>query len=243
MEKAIIQLSNTEFGYGKKTILKVDEATINPAELNVLIGRNGSGKSTLLRTLLGMIPPISGSVKLDGKDLESFNPVQRSRVVSAVLSGNYQSPTGMKVIEMIALGRSPHTTWWGKLTEQDYEIIHRSAERAGVGHLLQSAIGEISDGERQKVFIARALAQETDLILLDEPMAYLDFSARRELLTLLQELCAEGKSILYSSHDLALSLKNAHKIWVIDEHSNLQVMESSAFLSSGLMEKIFGHQL
>jgi len=243
MDNTLLQLSTTKFGYGQKVIVQAKSGLIKTGTLNVLIGKNGSGKSTLLRTILGMNPLLEGEIQLKGDDIDSLTALQRARIISAVLAANHQSPDGMKVSEMIALGRSPHTSWWGKLSQRDNQVINESAERAGVSKFLDLPMGKISDGERQKVYIARALAQETDLILLDEPMAFLDFSARREFLKLLQDLCKEGKSILYSSHDLALSLTATDTVWLIDNESQLQILDSDEFSKSGMMEKIFGHQL
>jgi iron complex transport system ATP-binding protein len=189
------------------------------SELIALIGRNGAGKTTLLKTLCNFLPPIEGDVYLyeDGKeslmhDLPKRNVSKALSFVSTekIIINNFS------VFDFIALGRYPYTNWFGKLKNQDVESIYRSAELVGAAHLVKKDLTHLSDGERQKVMIARAIAQDTKLILLDEPTAFLDLPNKFEVIELLKKLAHDaGKTILFSSHDLHLTLPTVDKIWLL----------------------------
>lgn len=223
MSKAL-HIRDLQPGYGGTAIFTVEQAELESGTLTALIGRNGSGKSTLLRTLAGLISPVSGKVFLGDAELPSRSGAERAKIVSSVFHGA-GSGMGMTVYEMIALGRNPHTGWWGKLSEEDEAQIQNAAEQTGVSKLLDKRISETSDGERQKCMIARSLAQNTPILLLDEPLAFLDFQAKLEMLELLRSLSKQGKVILFSTHDLELSLPKCDKVWAIDESKAFNELE------------------
>lgn len=220
-------MKNTQIGFPERVLLEIPSLVLGDGKLVVLIGRNGSGKSTFIRTLLGGLSPLSGEISIAGKIMKDLSNKEKARYTAAVFSGSHFTPGAMKVSEMIALGRSPHTGWWGRLSEKDEAIVLEAAESTGVGHLLDRVVGEISDGEKQKVLIARALAQQTRLLFLDEPLAFLDFGARKDLVALLKSLCKKGKTIVFSSHDLSISVPEADILWAISDHKQLISYEKS----------------
>lgn len=202
--------ANTVIGSGLSLSLKF-------GELVCLLGPNGAGKSTLIRTLAGLDPALSGKIKIDGSDLETLSPNERARKLSVVLTDAV--PAGLfTVYGIVSLGRHPHTRWTGELGEEDRARINWAMESVGVDSLAQRPFDELSDGERQKVMIARALAQEASILVLDEPTAFVDLPRRVELMRILQELAhKENMAILLSSHDLEISLRSADRLWLMND--------------------------
>lgn len=184
-------------------------------ELTCLLGSNGVGKSTLIRTLAGFQPALSGEVLLDGRRLSGLSERQLARSVGVVLTERLMV-RNMSVEEVIGLGRSPYTGFWGRLSSGDRFVVGECADRVGVSHLLGRMVDSLSDGERQKVMIAKALAQQTPIILLDEPTAFIDYPGKVELFCLLRRLCREeGKTILLSTHDVELALALSDGVWLV----------------------------
>ena len=200
-QRIVIQLADTRVAYPTGELFRAT-ATIREGELCALVGRNGTGKSTLLRILAGITPPSRGEVFVGGVDLADASPRELARLVSFV-STERVSVTNLRVRDVVALGRTPYTNWFGSLTEVDNTIIKQAMQRVGVEHFADKRVSTLSDGENARVMIARALAQQTPVILLDEPTAFLDIAGKYELCEMLAELCVEGKTILFSSHDLA----------------------------------------
>lgn len=187
-----------------------------PGKMICLLGANGSGKSTLIRTLSGLQPPVKGSVKLDGKLLSSYNPARLATRLSLVLTEAVKS-WNLDVYSLVSLGRFPYTGWLGNLCDQDRAIIEISIRSAQLEELVHRQVDELSDGERQRVMLARALAQDTAIIILDEPTAHLDLAHRIELMSMLHSLSrTQQKSILLSTHELDLALQVADEIWLLD---------------------------
>ncbi len=211
-----VDIKNLAVGYSRdERLLEGLELTVEDGEMVALIGRNGSGKSTLLRTILGLIPPLSGASELSGRPVPSYDPRSRARVVSYVSSLISGVPS-MKVFDLVSLGRMPHTGWSGKLNRRDREIVLESLRSVQMENYKHRSVEQLSDGERQRVMIARALAQDTPLMALDEPTAFLDLPHRFELIRLLHQFRDAGKSILFSTHDLEMAFSFADKLWVID---------------------------
>ena len=184
-------------------------------ELVALIGRNGTGKSTLLRTLVGLQPAISGKIKLQGTELNAIGPSLLPRVVSFT-STEPMAIRNIKVRDVIALGRFPFTNWIGTLTMEDEEAVSRALEATGLSELAGRSIDNISDGERQRTLIARSLAQDTGLLVMDEPTAFLDLPARYTIVSLLRQLTRErDKCVIYSTHDLDTAINEADRIWLM----------------------------
>lgn len=188
---------------------------VNRNELIGLFGRNGSGKSTLLRTLVRIQGLIKGEIMLGGRNINDFHRNEFARTVSFVSTGFHEIES-MTIRELVSLGRFPYTDWIGKLTREDLDIIDSSMNEAGICSIADQKLSEISDGEKQKAMIARTLAQNTRIIILDEPTAFLDLPAKYDLLNLLHKLISNGRLIVYSSHDLNISLKFSDRIWIID---------------------------
>lgn len=203
-----ITLSHLSVGYKVgHTVVSDINLTLQSGQLACLIGENGVGKSTLLKTLTGFLPKLEGSLLLDGKDISEFSQRALARQISIVLT---QKPDvqNLTVEEIIGLGRSPYTGFFGKLHANDQQIVDESITVVGIEKLKNRMIQTLSDGERQKVMIAKALAQQTPIIFLDEPTAFLDFSSKVETFQLLQRMAHEmGKLVLLSTHDLELAVR------------------------------------
>lgn len=203
-----ITLSHLSVGYkvGHAVVSDIN-LTLQSDKLASLIGANGVGKSTLLKTLTGFLPKLEGSLLLDGKDISEFSQRALARQISIVLT---QKPEvqNLTVEEIVGLGRSPYTGFFGKLHANDQQIVDESITAVGIEKLKNRMIQTLSDGERQKVMIAKALAQQTPVIFLDEPTAFLDFSSKVETFQLLQRMAHEmGKLVLLSTHDLELAVR------------------------------------
>ncbi|MBQ3243717.1 MAG: ABC transporter ATP-binding protein [Bacteroidaceae bacterium] len=219
MELCAIGLMNTSIGYrdGKKDIVVVGgiSASLSRGELVALIGRNGAGKSTLLRTLAGYQKPLSGTIEYDGSEASLLSLQELARKVSVVLTDT-ASVANMSVVELVSLGRTPYTNFWGTLGNDDKEIVKQAMEMMGILPFAERNISMLSDGERQKCLISKAIAQQTSTILLDEPTAYLDFQSKVHLMQMLRRLAKEeDKAVLVSTHDLELALRIADRIWLV----------------------------
>lgn len=212
-----LEFSSLMIGYPSLDLILDARGTVAEGELIALAGRNGSGKSTLLRVLAGLDQPLAGTVFVHGRPISAFSSHGRARALSFVSTG-ISSPENMTVFELVSLGRYPHTGWWGNLSENDRDIVDRSLEAVNLESYAGRLVNRLSDGERQRVMIARALAQNGDLILLDEPTAFLDLPARFEVIHLLYQLSRQGKSIIYSTHDIEAAWTYSDKLWLI--HGN-----------------------
>jgi iron complex transport system ATP-binding protein len=190
--------------------------SLGEGELISVVGKNGTGKSTLLLTLAGLLPEISGNIRIYGEPLNKLNGEEVARRIAFVSTEKIKAG-GMKVADLVALGRYPHTGWFGKLNQRDYEIIKQSLERVGIADLAGRNISELSDGERQKATIARAIAQETSILIMDEPTAFLDISAKYGIASLMRELAKSGKTVIFSTHDLNIAIEQSDKIWLVSE--------------------------
>jgi len=180
-----------------------------------LLGPNGVGKSTLLRTLAGMQKPLAGRVLIKGRDSASLTPQMRARHLSLVLTAAPR-PDLMNGYALVALGRHPHSDWLGRLTEADHRAVAWAIHAVGADDLAEQPLAKLSDGQRQKLMIARALAQEADVMLLDEPTAYLDLPRRVETMQLLKDLArSAARAILISTHDLDLALRSCDQLWLM----------------------------
>ena len=217
----ILEIAGLSIGYawknGVKEVFSSITARALRGELIALMGRNGMGKSTLLRCITGMLKPLKGRLELEGKDLNTCPRRQLARTIGFV-STDPVHVQHMKVADLVDLGRFPHRNWMGTFTANDRQLVWQAIESVGLAHLANSNIHEISDGERQRAMIARTLAQDTDLIVLDEPTAYLDLVNRYEIIHLLHRLARKkNKCIIFSSHDWHLATAEADLIWLMDE--------------------------
>jgi len=213
----MIELQHLTVGYGDRAVLSDINLTLKAGQMVCLLGSNGVGKSTLLRTLVGFIPPLSGKVLLQGRDLLSLSLSERSRSVSVVLTERVEVPY-MKVADLVGMGRSPYTGFFGTLSEEDRAIIDEAIEMVGIASLAERTIDTLSDGERQKAMLAKALAQQTPVILLDEPTAFLDFHAKASTLRLMLRLAHEtNKTIFLSTHDVEMAIQLSDALWIIQD--------------------------
>ena len=205
-------LQSLSIGYSHKVIAADINAQIKGGELTCLIGRNGTGKSTLMRTLAGFLKPLGGSALLDGRDVGRLSPAERSHLISVVLTDRVDID-GMRVQDLVSVGRQPYTGFFGKMSSDDEEVVNRAIADVGMTDFAGRQVNSLSDGERQKVMIAKALAQQTPVILLDEPTAFLDYPSKKEMFQMLSQLCHEqGKAVLVSTHDLDIALPIADSV-------------------------------
>ena len=221
LDSVEITLQNLSIGYRSKkkelrVIASAIDAQLQSDELTCLIGSNGVGKSTLLRTLSGFQPPLAGEILLKGKPLSSYSPQEMAKEISVVLTSKLDVAQ-LSVLDIVGIGRSPYTGFWGTLSSEDKQIAEEAIRQVGIPHLSHRNIQELSDGERQKVMLAKALAQQTSLIILDEPTAFLDFPSKVETLQMLRRLAHEQhKSILLSTHDVELALQLSDRLWLME---------------------------
>ena len=244
MSNSILKTHNLTIGYktSQKTIRNVAaniSTSLQTGELVCLLGPNGAGKSTLLRTLAGMQPPIAGEVKLLEDDIYKLPPQELAKRLSLVLTEKID--VGMlSAYALVSMGRYPYTDWWGKLSSEDENIINWAIKSVGAVNLAQRNVSELSDGERQKIMIARALAQSPMVMLLDEPTAFLDLPRRVEIMQLLRQLARDtNQAILLSTHDLDLALRLADKIWLLGINGILHVGAPEDLILSGAFADTF----
>lgn len=244
-DRPFLQLNRVSIGYhshGHPHIVQTDlTLTAREGELIALIGKNGCGKSTLLRSIASLQPIWSGNILLNGKDIHTLTPKKRARLLSIVLTGQ-ESVASFTVRELIAIGRDPYTGWLGSLTEEDQQVIDRAIAMTYLEGFGERNIHELSDGERQRVFIARALTQDTPLILLDEPTSHLDLPNRINIMLLLQKLAREtGKTIFISTHELETAMQVADKLWLMEQGKGITVGTPEDLVLNGSFDIVFRH--
>ena len=224
---------------GKKTLVsgQLPELAIKAGRLICLLGPNGSGKSTLLRTLAGLQPALGGTVEVGGKT--SLSTTELARQIGLVLTDRVAG-SNLNVWSLVALGRYPWSGWLGVLTDVDREVIRRGIEAADIGDLVDRKVHTLSDGENQKVMLARALAQDTPILMLDEPTAHLDLPSRIRLMRLLHRLAREmNKGILLSTHELDLALQVADEVWLLQSAGPLHRGTPEDLVLGGIFEAAF----
>ncbi|MBQ9555932.1 MAG: ABC transporter ATP-binding protein [Muribaculaceae bacterium] len=242
-DNAIYSTHNLAVGYrnGKNTVTLLSglNLTLEKGKLVALLGQNGAGKSTLLRALTCDERPLEGTIEVGGKNLLDMSQKQRSHIIGLVSTERIQAGA-LTVTELVGLGRQPHTGFLGRLDREDHEIVRQSMEDAGIIGKASEYVSSLSDGERQKAMIARALAQETPIIILDEPTAFLDVASRIETMRLLQTLAHErGKAVLLSSHDISQSLMLADELWLITTDRQVLTGTTQQLVADGAMNRLF----
>ena len=246
MKQPTIQIESLSTGYRNKkniTVVAHDiNATIQGGELTCLLGPNGAGKSTLLRTLSAFLPPVKGDITIMGRNLRDYTDKELSKTIGVVLTEKTDL-RNMTVYDLIGLGRSPYTGFWGTLHEDDRRIVADAIEMVGIGPLKDRMIQTLSDGERQKVMIAKALAQQTPVIFLDEPTAFLDFPSKVEIMQLLHVLSrSTGKTIFLSTHDLELALQIADTVWLMDRDKGVVIGTPDKLAKDGSLNSFFAQR-
>ena len=239
MHQTVI-LENLAIGYvakgNTKTVATGINAAIKQGELTCLLGANGVGKSTLLRTLSAFQPKLEGKVLIEGREIDQYTDKELSRLIGVVLTEK-PDVRNMTVSELVSLGRSPYTGFWGKNSEEDLRIVGEALCLVGISNLSNRLVDTLSDGERQKVMIAKALAQLTPVIYLDEPTAFLDFPSKVEVMLLLRHICREQqKTIFLSTHDLELALQIADCIWLMDATKGLSIGTPQELAETGILK-------
>lgn len=229
---------------GTTTHIVADNLTLSVAsgEVICLLGQNGAGKSTLLRTLAGMQPSLKGAVRLGGDTLNRLSAREKARRLALVTTERVDAPM-MTAQMLVSLGRHPYTDWTGQLTPNDKHIILHALALVGAQALAARRVAELSDGERQRIMIARALAQEPSLLMLDEPTAFLDLPRRIDTMQLLRRLAREqGYAVLLSTHDLDLALRTADRIWLMSAEGILVQGAPEDLVLDGTFEQAFARE-
>ena len=239
----ILTTENLAVGYrnGKHqvTLLKGLNLCLEKGRLVALLGQNGAGKSTLLRAITADERPLDGTILVNGKNLLEMSQKDRSRLIGLVSTERIQAGA-LTVTELVGLGRQPHTGFLGRLDAEDHAIVRQAMTDAGIIDKANEYIASLSDGERQKAMIARALAQQTPIIILDEPTAFLDVASRIETMRLLQTLAYDrGKAVLLSSHEISQSLMLADELWLITTDRQVLTGTTQQLVTDGAMDRLF----
>ena len=240
MNNNSVELNDLSIGYRSKQGVRVVAegltAQLQRGQLTCLLGENGIGKSTLLRTLAAFQPKLEGSVSIEGRELDDYSERKLARTIGIVLTEK-PDVQQMTVMELVEMGRAPYTGFWGGYSAEDLRIVDEAIRMVGIERLADRMMHTLSDGERQKVMIAKALAQETPVIYLDEPTAFLDFPSKVEVMQLLRRLAVEmQKTIFLSTHDLELALQIADTIWLM-EASALHVGTPRQLADEGVLSR------
>lgn len=234
----MIKLNDITLSFGSRKLIEHASAHFECGRMTALLGRNGTGKSTLLRAIASLGEVQGGAIEIGERKLSELSNADLARMV-AFVNTERVSVEAMTAYDLVAVGRSPYTDWSGRLRGSDHEVIERSIRIAGVEHLADRYVDTLSDGECQRVMIAKALAQDTPAILLDEPTSYLDMPNRYELCTLLGRLAHdEGKCVLFSTHELDIALTLSDNIALVDT-PQLLYMPTREMIASGSIERLF----
>src|SRR5690554_2890427 len=242
MKDSLLQIDELKLGYKgvPSSYFNANGLSIESGEIVVVLGANGAGKSTLIKSIANLLSPLSGEIRFEGKAIGSWEAKELSQKMALVLTDKTFS--GMLSVEaFVAFGRYPFTNWLGVLKSEDRRAIEESIDRCGIGHLRGKNIDALSDGERQKVFLARALAQQSSFLILDEPTTHLDAKNTINQLRLLKMLSSvEGKTILFSSHQFDLALQIADKVWLIDSEKVHQIKPKDFYEDCVYQEMLLG---
>lgn len=228
-QKLSISIKNATLGYGHSHALAPVLKNVNldffSGELVGIIGLNGVGKSTLLKSICGLQPILAGEIRIESKNLKDISLPEIAKLVSVVLTDKVAG-FNLSTFDLVAAGRMPYTNSFHQLRKENIHIIDQAIQLCGIEEHRHKALHELSDGLFQKASIARAIAQQTPVMLLDEPTAFLDFASKHRLFLLLKDLASKGKTILVSSHDLDLVSKYCHKVLIVEEQNQILVNTS-----------------
>jgi iron complex transport system ATP-binding protein len=235
----VLRTEDLHIGYKDKAILPPINVSLKEGNLIALIGPNGAGKSTLFKTLTAHIKPIKGKIELFGKELTDYSSKEKARLIGLVLT---ERPDDMflKVYDVVASGRCPYTDFFGKIGKDDENVIQESLDIVGINKLKDRYFNTLSDGEKQKVMIAKTLAQNTPIIFMDEPTAFIDYPSKIELFSLMKMLTKErNKTIIFSSHDLELLLRYTDDIWLISKGKQLISAKKDDLIGNEILKEYF----
>ena len=235
----VLITEDLHIGYKDKAILPPINVSLKEGNLIALIGPNGAGKSTLFKTLTAHIKPLKGKIELFGKELTDYSSKEKARLIGLVLT---ERPDDMflKVYDVVASGRCPYTDFFGKIEKEDENVIQESLDIVGINKLKDRYFNTLSDGEKQKVMIAKTLAQNTPIIFMDEPTAFIDYPSKIELFSLMKMLTKErNKTIIFSSHDLELLLRYTDDIWLVSKGKELISAKKDDLLGCEILKEYF----
>ncbi len=236
----MIRFEHLTVGYGQRKLIADVDVSIKAGRLVALIGRNGAGKSSLLRVVAGIDAPQGGKVLIKGSDVAAMSPAEKARTVAFVTTQRVKV-AHLRCRDVVALGRAPYTDWIGRLGEDDRKIVDRALERVGMASYADRTMDQMSDGECQRVMIARALAQDTPVLLLDEPTSFLDLPNRYDLCLLLSRLAhEEDKCVIFSTHELDIALTLCDDVALVDS-PYLHLLSASEMAESGHIERLFSN--
>lgn len=239
----VLSTHNLSIGYSKKRNRAVVQPNLNlklqAGELVCLIGPNGTGKSTLLRTLAGLQKPLEGKIKIDNNEIEKLTHHAKAMLIALVLTDRIDIDN-TTVLDIVSFGRHPYSNWWGNTSDEDEQKVLESIEMVHLMHKKDVSLSELSDGERQRVMIAKALAQDTPIIMLDEPTAHLDLPNRVEIMLLLHRLAHKtNKAIILSTHELDMALQAADRIWLITNENGVESGVPEDLVFNGSFNRAF----
>lgn len=243
MAQAMLLTKDLTVGYrnGNRVseVLEHLNVSLYAGELVCLLGANGIGKSTLLRTISGVQPALKGMIEINGRDLTTYSSKELSKLIGIVYTDRTLAGA-LTVEELVSLGRQPYTGFFGRLDAEDHKIVNDAIEAVGMSHKSHDYVATLSDGERQKAMIARALAQETPIIILDEPTAFLDVASRIETMQLLRQLAqSQQKAVLLSTHDVGLSLPLTDRLWLVTADSTVVEGTTEQLIADGTLNNLF----
>ncbi|MEM6703462.1 MAG: ABC transporter ATP-binding protein [Acidobacteriota bacterium] len=237
----MLRLAALESGYAEQVVVRSASVDVGAGAFVCIVGRNGAGKSTLMRTISGMQPSVGGDSLLEGRSVSAMSAHERAQAIAVVTTERVSSP-GLLASDVVALGRQPYTKWHGQLTEGDREAVREAMRKSRSLQFSARPFNSLSDGERQRVMIARALAQSAKLMVLDELTAFLDLPGRVEMMALLRRHAEKtGKTVLLSSHDLELSLELAGEIWIVHE-GQLVHGAPETLIRDGSVQRVFDNE-
>lgn len=235
----MIRLENFKIGYGNRILLKDIDVEFRDAALTALIGRNGTGKSTLLRALAGLNRNYSGRILIENCDIKDMSVGKLAKTIAFVTTEKFRIPN-LKCEDIVSMGRAPYTNWIGRIQDVDREIVAQSLEAVGMAEYASRTMDTMSDGECQRIMIARALAQTTPVILLDEPTSFLDIPNRYELVNLLHRLTSEQKkTIIFSTHELDVAERFCDMIALVDTPM-LHYQSTGEAVKQKIIQNVFG---
>lgn len=238
-----ITIDNLTIGYttGRRSITIAESltGTVQAGQVTCLIGSNGVGKSTLLRTIAAFQQPLSGKITIEDKDANTYTPHERAKTIGVVLTERLHV-VSMTVREVVTLGRAPYTDFWGTATEEDEAIVDDALECTGMKAFAERMINTLSDGERQKVMIAKAIAQQTPIIILDEPTAFLDFPSKVATMRLLKGIARDAKKTIFlSTHDVEIALQIADTLWLMEKEKGISYGTPEEMTARGTLTTYF----
>jgi len=239
----LLKTSSLTIGYihhQKKTVVQTNlNLTVGAGEMVCLIGPNGSGKSTLLRTISGLQPALAGKSFINGVDIQEISNKEKALLISLVLTDRIDIENAT-VRSIVAMGRHPHTNWWGSINKNTAALVQQAIAMVHLEKKANNLLSELSDGERQRVMIAKAFVQDTPVIMLDEPTAHLDLPNRVEIMLLLHKLAHEtGKTVLISTHELDMALQAADRVWLMTEENGVEVGVPEDLVLNGKFNEAF----